>query len=169
MAEHDVSDRLAEVAAREKNATPRPWWQGPHYRNDVHSTTGRIAQIGQINAPAAIDNAAFIAHARQDVPWLIEQLSAYRQIDLDQDAVNTRLADELAQVKAENERIKAGWQPIETAPLDLDVLVITKGLGARDYMRTTVARRNQKQWLTTPGRYAIHATHWMPLPDAPST
>lgn len=43
--------------------TPGPWHVGPHYKTDVESRFGRIAQVGQLNAPEAIANARLIAAA----------------------------------------------------------------------------------------------------------
>lgn len=58
------------------------------------------------------------------------------------------------------------WQAIETAP---------KEQGARGLLYTpvnvTIAVGFYSvltdQWLTSPGRYDIRPTHWMPLPDPP--
>ena len=59
-----------------------------------------------------------------------------------------------------------GWQPIETAPKDGTAMLVyphLNGCGA-------VARLTRYgQWLTLPGRYTVHPTHWMPLPAPPAT
>lgn len=72
----DATQRLAEIEARVAAATPGPWrtW------NDGH--VGCIdGHIGGIFAPTAgsqsyrrMPDARFVAHAREDVPWLIERL-----------------------------------------------------------------------------------------------
>ena len=61
------------------------------------------------------------------------------------------------------------WQPIETAPKDVEVLLYFPCIRATPQARTG-ARPMMRvdhvwNWDTGP-RYA---THWMPLPDPPST
>lgn len=60
-----------------------------------------------------------------------------------------------------------GWSPIETAPMDgTRVMVFCLG-------EARIARWNGYSWLTVPGDYTLRKdyppTHWMPLPDPPST
>lgn len=52
------------------------------------------------------------------------------------------------------------WQPIESAPTGTRELVVC---GRSIY----VAENRAFGWVTVPGRYAVHPTHWMPLPDPP--
>lgn len=55
-----------------------------------------------------------------------------------------------------------GWQPIETAPTAVNVLVVDQARSIE------VARRHEEYgWLSKPGRYAVVPTHWMPLPSPP--
>jgi hypothetical protein len=64
----------------------------------------------------------------------------------------------------EKEQAGEGWQPIETAPKDVWVLVWTPP-------RTTVAyrQRHQDRWLVNGGGGLFVApTHWMPLPSPPT-
>jgi hypothetical protein len=54
------------------------------------------------------------------------------------------------------------WQPIETAPRDGQrVLMLT----AKHYVITGFFSNGW--WLSHPGVYQIHPTHWMPLPEPP--
>jgi len=73
------------------------------------------------------------------------------------------------------------WQPIETAPKDVDILVAWKvevffGKEDRSYWLQTVASysTSDKMWeLTEAGSYAsdyfmsANPSHWMPLPEPP--
>lgn len=92
--------RLAEIRAREQAATPGPWgrygWPGPD--GEIRPLQGAIEaapglSIGSVEHTEPIArfsgyllpveaNADFSAHARQDIPYLLEQLDALRA-DLD--------------------------------------------------------------------------------------
>lgn len=68
--------RIEEIAARLNVATPGPWtWQGhtPDVSAGVHGPTGDIiAAVVCIHADPQEDlDAALIAHARDDLPWLL--------------------------------------------------------------------------------------------------
>lgn len=87
-----IRQRLTEIRGRLDKATTLPWWQGPHYRTDVHSIMGRVAVVGNLGAPQAIADAEFIAHAREDIPYLLDQLAAAEarasQAERERDAAN---------------------------------------------------------------------------------
>lgn len=76
-----ISDRLAEIHYRTDNATDGPWKIETHYgmcqsrrrQIVVPGWMTPIAVLGQEN-PYGDPDAEFIAHARTDVPWLIEQV-----------------------------------------------------------------------------------------------
>jgi len=58
-----------------------------------------------------------------------------------------------------------GWQPIETAPADLRVVLLADvrgnvGQGHRSDMSAT-------GWIFQVPTVEAEATHWMPLPEAP--
>lgn len=79
-------ERLAEIEARAAKATAGPWAVdgssaadialGVTYGDDtetwVQSSTGHIDDEGG----HTVDDAQFIAHARTDVPWLVERVRA---------------------------------------------------------------------------------------------
>jgi hypothetical protein len=72
-------DRLAEIRARVDAATPARWWSE---EEDVQHRTqhGEWCDFHTANIKA---DAAFIAHARDDVPWLlaeVERLSAHADV-----------------------------------------------------------------------------------------
>jgi hypothetical protein len=60
------------------------------------------------------------------------------------------------------------WQPIETAPEDVPVLVF-QATGPRCIVATlgTAARGKAGRWFE-PDRETSKPTHWMPLPEPPS-
>lgn len=103
-------DRLAEIEAREAAATPGPWhrldfahdandvWIGPSFRNV-------IAQVVPDDASA---DAAFIAHAREDVPWLLAEVRRLR-------AIEAAARDVLDCCEAETKPCSLRQQILETA------------------------------------------------------
>lgn len=82
---------LTAIAARLENATPGGWHVGPHYRCDVESREGRIAECRPFGSPRAERNADFIAHAPEDIAYLLKALDAAR-------ARATRAEQELKEV-----------------------------------------------------------------------
>ena len=65
----------AEIEAAEgriEKARKGPWMQGPHYRSDVESPDGRVAECGTVRGEQAIWDAAFIANSRTDLPRALE-------------------------------------------------------------------------------------------------
>jgi hypothetical protein len=102
-----MSDRLEEIEARASAATPGPWRQGdwsgrchqshyPHpgppecrYEYELRqdgSWASHVARENPITLIGGHDNgpwldpadAAFIAHSREDVPWLIAEVKRLR-------------------------------------------------------------------------------------------
>lgn len=96
-------DVLAAIAARAETATPGPWYhcvsgefdyqwivEPPHGETALDS----ICVVAKSGAPNAMEDAAFIAHARQDIPALLAHASA---LAADRDALaaeNARLRGE---------------------------------------------------------------------------
>ena len=81
----DIDQRLAEIEARANAATPGPWYALDHSSGgvilqaspDEEDYLSSIIEDGDFAAEAATvrtDDGAFIAAAREDVPWLIAQL-----------------------------------------------------------------------------------------------
>lgn len=75
-----AADRLDQIEARANAATEGPWEAyrpNPAYRiYEICSTTpqGLDETLAEVAGYNASDDADFIAHARTDVPWLIEQV-----------------------------------------------------------------------------------------------
>ena len=55
-------------------ASPLPWHVGPHYKTDVESGAGRVAETGAIGSPNGIRNAAYIVIACNAYPSLVAAL-----------------------------------------------------------------------------------------------
>ena len=71
-----ISDRLDQIAARCNAATDGPWESDRHVRGDGHVVIGGGLRRAHLpgDVPGHAENAEFIAHARADVPWLVEQV-----------------------------------------------------------------------------------------------
>lgn len=71
--------RLSEIAARLAVATPGPWLiaysnrLGPAQVSSAHKIDGRYMLVGVLGLTSDAD---FIAHAHDDIQWLLEQLGA---------------------------------------------------------------------------------------------
>jgi hypothetical protein len=97
-----TDDRLAEIRARAEAATPGPWTAEfvfaederdrpdlEHYWDD-HSEWAYNAEPFRIEGPMVVENgefsalsgpdADFIAHAREDVPYLLERVEALEKV-----------------------------------------------------------------------------------------
>lgn len=65
--------RLEEIKARADAATEGPWEvEESALNHKIYSNDGIKSRLADIHM--GIDNAQFIAHARADVPWLLERL-----------------------------------------------------------------------------------------------
>jgi len=120
--------RLDEIQARCKAATPGPWEHMQH-NEDFAAGCGEttefvmmrhvgLLKIGITDRPDKphYGNAAFIAHAREDVPWLLSEVAGARSII---DAA----VDELTGLRAEVERLTAEREELKgqlESWLDLD-------------------------------------------------
>ena len=63
--------------------SPLPWHQGPHYRTDVISPGGLVAEVGRINTPRGIADAELICRAVNCHDELLAALKAItREFDL---------------------------------------------------------------------------------------
>jgi hypothetical protein len=72
------AERMAEIRAREQHATPAPW-ETRHHPNVAlmdHSVVAPCPCCGLIGDNMYLWDATFIAHARDDVPWLLGRVAA---------------------------------------------------------------------------------------------
>jgi hypothetical protein len=90
-----ANDRLAEIQARAEKATDGPWW-AEFTLEDLSWREGSYGVLAQEADPVRISDpdlttpeaqtksdAEFIAHARTDVPVLVEALRAVLAVDTD--------------------------------------------------------------------------------------
>lgn len=90
--------RITEIRARADAATAGPWTTDSDFRYGRRvladlEPEGEYLEVAECSgyvmpSPATVVNAEFIAHARQDVPWLLDALAAAR-------AENARLVETL--------------------------------------------------------------------------
>lgn len=71
----DTARRLAEIRARAGAATPGEWvmWAIPSAFPERYQVYAPAADnINVVQSGIGVSNGAFVAHARDDVPWLLE-------------------------------------------------------------------------------------------------
>lgn len=76
------TDRLAAIAARVEKATPGPWLVGDERLPTLFprdDPSYHIALLESVREPRFRPNADFIAHAREDIPFLLAQLAAQQE------------------------------------------------------------------------------------------
>ncbi|MEC4016014.1 hypothetical protein [Streptomyces sp. H27-D2] len=90
------TDRIADIQARTDAATKGPWLSGQMLQtpNTVASLDGPIAVFG--GSQQDRDDTEFTAHARDDIPWLLDRLEQARRIAVTLENENARLLAELA-------------------------------------------------------------------------
>lgn len=77
------AERIAEIREREKAATPGPWISAPYDRADKWidvPAPGVRVDYDDVDHDEQDSNAAFIAHARSDIPWLREKVEDLQTI-----------------------------------------------------------------------------------------
>jgi len=147
-------DRLSEIRARCEVATPGPWqWSKSKWGVVmIFNAIGRALLGGEEGAK----NASFIAHAREDIPYLLEQ---HAQLT----AAIERLHDLIAERNVLLDKYEAGnhWIPVgERLPAASDAdkngnVQIWRGADGCDMCT----------WDDVPDTWDI--THWRPLPEPP--
>ncbi|WP_329330844.1 hypothetical protein OIU81_03275 [Streptomyces sp. NBC_01454] len=76
-----MSDRLTEIAARAAAATPGPWTVHEEWPGSVfHGGEPNLLPIARTTGRMAEANERFIAHAREDVPWLLAEVERLRTV-----------------------------------------------------------------------------------------
>jgi hypothetical protein len=172
-------ERIAEIRARVEKATKGPWVCGDE-RLPVMTAMGvlphrHVALLESVREPDFGANAAFIAHARADIPFLLSALESSQ-----------------ARVRE--------WQPIETAPkvrgygtlIDIWIVDRRSGRGYRVPDAHYAPCDGREAWADNDGKWVTGkryyddegddcldpagtdeqsrvATHWMSLPDPPLT
>jgi hypothetical protein len=100
--------------------------------------------------------------SRQALPhnnlrWVFEGRSAEAEL----------CADELDALLATGVPPSQVWQPIETAPKDLEVLVWTLGACEPEWLHNIAKYSTQDSAWTSIDGFPTSPTHWRPLPPAP--
>jgi len=70
-----LDELLKEIKDRADKATSGPW---KSYDRTEAVTTDRPDDL-ELNVPLNVNDSNFIAHARQDIPWLLEERRKYKQ------------------------------------------------------------------------------------------
>jgi hypothetical protein len=96
--EHEMTEalktqakRLEEIKQRCEKSTPEPWNVRTHpelpsfveWRPAGRSHGIEILQQDDTNYQTRDEDVEFVAHARQDIPWLLEQVAAERARNLE--------------------------------------------------------------------------------------
>ena len=79
----DDDQRIKEIRERESKATPGPWsieenagaWNEEHDEPAYHVPEMHDLNGSEFDVPS-MGNALFVAHARSDIPWLLERVEA---------------------------------------------------------------------------------------------
>ncbi len=101
--------RLEEIKERVKKATKGPWESSENLGDhSVQGPDGPVAAVTYAYAegPISLDecDAEFIAHARDDIPWLLEHLKEAREV--------------IEFYAKSSEKYKDQWGYIQTEPSD---------------------------------------------------
>lgn len=146
--------RIAEIKARAEAATPAPWKMVPRAALPFLPTRDHVADVDGHEVQPARDgilgdqtaDADFIAHAREDVPFLLEQLErAQRDVAVAADDAEAdlkevlRLKSALAAPEAAAGQMRAALEALEAEfmkrinemGIDLDAIIdrVAKGGG----------------------------------------
>lgn len=80
-------DRLSEIRARCDAATPGPWDIGGIRKNLIQTANAPFCEVCTVRGGSSFQeidgqqksNAAFIAHAREDIPYLLSEIERLKQ------------------------------------------------------------------------------------------
>lgn len=106
-----TTDRLAEIQARAEAAAEGPWYVEAHQPtltrrvvSDDHMLDANLGYLGNRNQAEA----EFIAHAREDVPWLLREVLALQSELAAATSQLERLDGELVRLRDENREYERG-------------------------------------------------------------
>jgi len=157
----EIAARVQAIREREQAATNGPWLYRPcdwddwgYVRSPVNALgmspivaradSGNLHDDHDAHRKAKTDpyeaNGRFIAHARADIPWLLNQLESALPVS------------------------RPTWRDIATAPKDGTRFIAwgpTMAVAECEWVRSAWYRSNQYP--------SVEPTHWMPLPDPPAT
>ncbi|MEV5443521.1 hypothetical protein AB0N23_13430 [Streptomyces sp. NPDC052644] len=109
-------DRIAAIQARNAAATKGPWctdsweiYQGSEYLPGISSWVGECCRSE--DPEQALADAEFIAHARDDVPWLLAEVERLRarvaELEAERHSTNEALSEAAETLRANRDRIAA--------------------------------------------------------------
>jgi hypothetical protein len=83
-------------------------------------------------------------------------------------AFNGAAAPTLAEAIDQIEALRAGWQPIETAPKDGTFVLVYWRDPPQDYPPDVLLYSSESGWVDDYGSKYMEPTHWQPLPEEPT-
>ena len=89
-----MTDRIAEIRERAAKATPGPWWTGIRNRFS-YTIEGPLPDSHPVAQRLIHPDAEFIAHAPDDIAYLLARLSAMTDA-LDPEGLAEAIADRLS-------------------------------------------------------------------------
>lgn len=108
------AERIAEIRKRCEAATPGPWHQAGVHGNGVIQTshiTRDVWTIANTFHAKEVDT-PFIAHSREDIPWLLSQLEAVTKRNETQARTIDSIVFERDEARAEAERLQQALQNV---------------------------------------------------------
>lgn len=118
------------------------------------------------DAPAPLTDRGFLLWLKGEFEGTTHQCETCGRADpaADCDAYG-RLVEHLAALRAERDEAQpVAWRPIDTAPVDQDVLLYCPERGVTNHERVEI----DAAW-TSRGSHHAWATHWAPVPARPGT
>lgn len=103
-------ERMAKISARASAALVGPWHTGGYSRRDGRETQNvwgpRAKPEHQSGPVVALDcrahgDAEFIAHARSDIPWLLDEIACYKKNLMMVEASEAARMEHIAELQAE--------------------------------------------------------------------
>lgn len=114
---------LDAIHARCEKATPGPWFCEPEHQRDTRpaDTYDVLGPEGYLAANQEHPDADFIAHARTDVPALLDEIKRLRELNARAQALLDGYLPEMQAVEAERAALAAKVARVESlAELDSD-------------------------------------------------
>lgn len=113
-----TDDRLAAIRVRAEAATDGPWLQLPPWKTVPTTRSAIISPNGDIaDRIETEEDAEFVAHAREDVPYLLDEVERLREyID------RMPYPSDMDELRADRDRLAAAVERVRA--LDADAVAI---------------------------------------------
>jgi hypothetical protein len=122
-------DQIPQIAARVEKATPGPWViHSPRgYKNHIKTADGLYVMEENAYGWRHREDAEFCAHAREDVPYLLNELRASESARQEAERERDEYWDDLCEVKAGTGVVPqalydVAWERVKKAEADRDAL-----------------------------------------------